>query len=398
MGGMVSALSANNGDLVRLTRAPYIQQCSPDSVIISWKTNKPVPTAIDFDTDYDYQGFIHDPRETDFHTVTLRNLQSDQMYFYRVTFDERTLYAGHFKTYPRKDDAGYESFAFFALGDGGRADEHQQEVRDQIQRYVLENKVDFGIYMGDIVYNDGDEFAQDPTYFTPYQNIIDRLVIWPTVGNHDLHAEEGAPYFRNRILPEPEEFRSQKFPERWYAFRYGPALFIALDSTIPDDETQIKFLRRTIKQHKDARWKFVNMHHPPYATPYADKEGCSHVSEKKIRRKFSPYFEHYNVDMVFSGHNHTYQRSKLRKDFISTSKGVYYIVSGGGGRGIHAVNPNDYDCQSPPLEQAAVQGNTYHFVHVGVDGLTLTLEGVSEKGEIFDSFKYTKELPGNASE
>ena len=111
----------------------------------------------------------------------------------------------------------------------------------------------------------------------------------------------------------------------------------------------------------------------------------------------APIFEHFNVDMVFSGHSHSYQRSKLRKDFITSSKGVYYIVSGGAGKGANVIGLVDEDCQTPPLRQAAVKDD-YHFVQISIDGSTLALEAVDMNGEIFDTFTYTKETPQPESE
>jgi hypothetical protein len=65
----------------------------------------------------------------------------------------------------------------------------------------------------------------------------------------------------------------------------------------------------------------VVLHHPPYST------GPHTEDEAGLRETVVPLFERYGVDMVFAGHDHSYERS-----FCG---GRYYIVTGGGGAPLH---------------------------------------------------------------
>ncbi len=377
-------------DTVRLTRAPSLQQCASDSAVLSWKTSSAVRSRIEYGLDQSYKLVAQSDTVATFHVLTLRGLASDKHYHYRVVADGQVLYTSSFQTYPLAGDRRYERFGFWAMGDGGSGEAAQMAVRDQLQKLVHAGEVDFGLYLGDIVYEDGKEEEQDPKYFTPYQKILDRQVCWPTLGNHDTHIENGAPYYRNRVLPVPDTLAAPFQPERWYAFEFGAAVFIALDSRYPKYELQWRFLKAQLQRHQSKLWKFVFFHHPPYATPYTDRHNCKRASEMLVRKHFAPLLEQYGVDMVFTGHNHSYQRSALRKDYVPESSGVYYIVSGGGGHEVRAVALSDTLCHQPRLMQAAVQSNTYHFVQVTIAGATLRLRAIDQNGKVFDTFEFRK--------
>lgn len=373
-----------------LTRAPNLQQCAHDSAVIAWKTATPQRSEIHFSADKSFERKLQSDTAATFHVLTLRKLLPEQLYHYRVLVAGRVAYESSFRTYPEPATQAQNAFAFWLLGDGGSGGPMQRAVAEQVVKLVHEDAVQFGLYLGDIVYEKGAEIAQDPHYFTPYQKILDRQVCWPALGNHDTHIDEGAPYYNNRVLPVPDTLADLWRPERWYAFTYGSALFIALDSRAPENQTQLAFLRHQLETHREAEWKFVFFHHPPYATPYTKKSKCRRMSEMDVRAAWSPTFEEFEVDFVFTGHNHSYQRSELRRDYFPEKRGVYYLVSGGGGESAHAVAQSDSACHQPPLQQAAALGETFHFAWAKIDGDTFTLRAVDVNGNVIDTFEYRK--------
>lgn len=391
---------ARNGKTagISLTRAPSLQQCATDSAVICWKTKVTTGSVLQYSADSSFNLQISEPAATTFHTVTLRGLRADQTYHYRIVMNGRTLYASAFRAYPKPGDSRYDHFSFWAIGDGGSTGSHQMAVRDRIQALVDKGQVDFGLYLGDIVYPRGAENGQDARYFVPYQSIIDKQTCWTVLGNHDLREQEGLAYFQNRALPIPDTLADPQHGERWYAFSFGSALLIALDSSDPVNPIQTQFLRWVLEHHRDKLWKFAFFHKSPYATPYLNEEPCSHTSNMQVRENWSPLFEEYEVDAVFCGHSHTYQRSQLRKDFFPDKKGVYYLISGGGGskETDHHVNLSDSECNHPSLTQAAVKSSTYHFLQVTIASLTFSIRAIDETGQIFDTFTFTKSHPVSA--
>src|SRR5205085_6632301 len=75
------------------------------------------------------------------------------------------------------------------------------------------------------------------------------------------------------------------------------------------------------KELKDAKedWKIVYFHHPLYSS------GGRHGSEVDLRVVLEPLFVKYGVNVVFSGHDHIYERIKPQKN-------IYYFVSGSAGQ------------------------------------------------------------------
>src|SRR5262249_60241894 len=70
--------------------------------------------------------------------------------------------------------------------------------------------------------------------------------------------------------------------------------------------------------------RFIVMHHPPYSVSI-------HGGRPELREMWTPIFERYGVDAVFSGHDHVYERAERN--------GVRYFVSGGGGAPLYPRDP-----------------------------------------------------------
>lgn len=85
-------------------------------------------------------------------------------------------------------------------------------------------------------------------------------------------------------------------------------------------------------------------------------------------------FEKYGVDIVFNGHDHTYERS--------FHNGVWYVVTGGGGAPRYAVNvkPNPFQIYAE---------STLHFCKLRIDGERLAFEMIRADGTVSDTMSVT---------
>ena len=93
-----------------------------------------------------------------------------------------------------------------------------------------------------------------------------------------------------------------------------------------------------------------------------------------MREALAPLFEQYGVDVVFTGHNHNYERNEVN--------GVTYIVTGGGGA------PALYKTEESELTREAFEV-VYHFVLLEIDGNHLEAKVTSNQGRILDEFERT---------
>jgi hypothetical protein len=208
---------------------------------------------------------------------------------------------------------------FAVVGDYGMDNQAEEDVANTIISW----DPDFVITTGDNNYPSGSEETIDAAIGRYYQRFIhpykgthgsgaDTNRFFPSLGNHDLLSDDGAPYFDYFTLPGNE---------RYYDFNWGPVHFFALNSDPrePDgvglSSIQASWLRQGLAE-STSPWQIVYMHHPPFSSGY---HGSTDWAQW-------PYQE-WGADTVIAGHDHTYERLIIN--------GFPYFVNGLGGAGIY---------------------------------------------------------------
>ncbi len=241
------------------------------------------------------------------------------------------------------------------LGDVGTGEPDAYAVADKLTDVGASDPFDGLILLGDNVYPDGDAARLDATVFTPYADVLDAGAdLLPVLGNHDAGFAA-------------EQVEALGMPDRWYATQLDDVLFIGLDSTIPEDPTQLAWLERTLAT-ATADWIVAGLHHPPFSAGV-------HGSDEEVRETFVPLFEKYGVDLVLAGHDHDYQRS-------IPIGGVTYVVSGAGAK-VRSTGTADFTAES-----AAV----LHFVELAVWDDRIDITAISLDG-IFDQASVKQDVP-----
>jgi 3',5'-cyclic AMP phosphodiesterase CpdA len=151
--------------------------------------------------------------------------------------------------------------------------------------------------------------------------------------------------------------------QRYYTYARGNVRFFALDSTRLDQK-QLAWLEASLRDARED-WKICYFHHPLYSN--ADRHGA-YVD---LRVLLEPLFVKYGVNVVFSGHDHVYER-------IKPQKGIYYFVSGAAGK-LREGN------MRPTDETAAYFDQDQSFMLVEVEGLEMHFRAVSRTGKTVDS-------------
>jgi predicted phosphodiesterase len=104
----------------------------------------------------------------------------------------------------------------------------------------------------------------------------------------------------------------------YYSVNIGNIHFIIFDSNIESLE-QREWLKQDLAIFSNkTKFIVVLLHYPPFNS-YDMTAGYTSFLQSKL----VPIFEQYNIDIVFSGHIHCYERL--------LHNGIYYIVSGGAG-------------------------------------------------------------------
>src|SRR6185436_18493621 len=96
-----------------------------------------------------------------------------------------------------------------------------------------------------------------------------------------------------------------------------------------------------------------------------------HGASVELRVLLEPLFVKYGVNVVFSGHDHVYER-------IKPQKGIYYFVSGSAGR-LRKGN------MTPSDETAASFDQDLSFMAVEVAGTDMFFQAISRTGQTVDS-------------
>jgi hypothetical protein len=243
---------------------------------------------------------------------------------------------------------------------------------------------DLAIHVGDIAYYDGSETDLTDRHFRVYSRMLARIPLFPSIGNHDVRADEGESYDRAFVWPEVVE------GVRFYSLRWNEVMFLVLDTSSHTEDVrglregrgrQFEWLERSLQAAQTdpgVEWIVVYGHHPPYSHAV----GISgHGQEYALREVLPPLFEQYGVDLMAAGHDHHYERTVAIRQGrpVSDGCGPVYIVQGAGGASREAR-----DVASSPL--SAVASREYSFTELMFVGDRLYGRTIGVDGEVQDEF------------
>jgi len=137
----------------------------------------------------------------------------------------------------------------------------------------------------------------------------------------------------------------------------------SLDSNYMDPQ-QLDWLDKQL-QDSTSTWKICYFHHPLCS------EGKFHGPDTGLRAVLEAIFEKYRVNIVFSGHDHVYERIKSRN-------GIYYFVLANSGElRLHNLKRSSETAKGFDTDQA--------FMLVEIAGDELFFQTVSRTGATVDS-------------
>lgn len=428
------ALPAARGN-VTVVRGPYLQQATPSSMVIRWRTDIAEESVVRYGLAADQltsrasaRGFVSD------HVVQLDNLQPGTRYYYRVAATPPPEEAG-------KPDPGARASTYsfvtppapgtnqptrvWVLGDPGTRSKDQVAVRDAYHRFTGERATDLWIMLGDNAYNSGTDAEYQGAVFDMYPETLRTSPLWPALGNHDAGTAnsitQSGVYYDLFTLPTRAQAGGvPSGTEAYYSFDYANIHFICLDSH-DSDRSADGAMARWLKEDLAATqrdWIVAFFHHPTYTkgTHDSDKDEDSAGRMNDMRAIFLPMLEAGGVDLVLTGHSHVYERSPLidghygKSDTFRAAEHVKQSGDGredGGGayrkpraRTAHAgevsivAGSSGHASSKPvPLNHPAmlVSLNDIGSVVIDVNALRLDLTFIDGKAEVRDRFTLIKQ-------
>ncbi|HVE71995.1 MAG TPA: metallophosphoesterase family protein [Thermoanaerobaculia bacterium] len=338
----VELLATDSTTTPNLTRGPYLQQASPTSVVVRWRTDTPGTTRVRYGTALNQlNATVDKTAPTTEHSVTLTGLAPATKYFYAVETLDGRVNGGtadfFFITSPLTSAAARTRI--WVLGDAGTGSANATAVRNAYYNAYGVDSTNFVLFLGDNAYQTGLDEEYQRGLFKQYEDVMRNSPAWPTIGNHDTAHSTAPPpdipYFQNFTLPANGEAGGvASGTEKYYSFDYGNMHFICLDSQTSDrtgSGPMVTWLRNDLAATRQP-WIIAYWHHPPYSKGSHDSDTETALVE--MRQYVVPVLEQGGADLVLTGHSHSYERSYLLNGHYghSTTFTTSMKLNGGNGR------------------------------------------------------------------
>ncbi len=324
------------------------------------------------------------------HVAHLEDLEADTIYQYRIGDGGSWTSTMSFKTAP---DDPCVPFRFAAFGDNRPdADWLPQLKWNPILEETAAAGPEFLLHTGDIV-KEGKDVQQWKDFLDNSEPVLASVPLMASIGNHDDGPAEGDGANFNQIFVFPTNEATNT--EDFYYFLYGNAIVVSLSSqTFEGGDApfamQAEWLDQVLTDNP-AKWKFVMMHHPPYTSHevfdllFTEFEFNHPPNEKGFNSILVPIFDKHHVDIVFSGHNHYYERigpavmgsNPAEGEEVATfDQGTVYVITGGAGALVYdefnipwiniEVDLIDWVCGKNAKASKVCAGD-HHFVSIDID-------------------------------
>jgi predicted phosphodiesterase len=364
----------------RFVVEPYLQYATRTTMTVMWETEAPCTAVVEYGTKFPLRLAAKVEKPGAMGEVVLSNLEPATKYFYRVvcTDAEGRRLEGPPRTFQTASGPN-DAFSFTVIGDTQR----NPVVTAKVAKLMWERRPNFVIHCGDVVDDGPAKWQWTGDLFKPCSELFGRVPVYPCIGNHEKNHDH---YYKYFSLPGKEYY---------YSFKYGNAEFFVLDTNgalpaprnLTESGEQYKWLDKALAA-SEAKWKFCYHHHPAYSSDDNDFgnswAGPTTSGDTRLRH-FVKLYEKYNVDVVFNGHIHVYERTwPIRDGKVDQKAGVTYVTSGGGGGRLENFAP------TPAFFKQEFRSD-FHFCYATVHQGTFNLKVFDHEGRLFDQFALKKQ-------
>ena len=346
----------------------------PGSLSISWKGDSAGPETLQLDGVTGEKQRFTAVRErilkSDYYRyhVELSGLAQGREYRYKIGGFE-----GSFRV-PHESDVT----RFLYLGDVQFQEsmEEYEEWGQMVRRAYQEHPdLDFAVIGGDLVNSPG-ELAQWEAFLEAC-DVFAKLPLVTVAGNHEgVHSN----YTYQKLFALPDDAEEDQSGEEFYSLDFGNVRMLMMDSSFlteerrqsmgkdawAKEEQRVEAWIRSRTGSCEKPWLAAVIHHPVYGMHDED------TVSPQIRRLWAPLLETGGVRIVFSGHQHLYQRTR-------SIHGVVYLMGNSGqreSRFFHGNNLPEY------TQQIYDRGANYQIVEAGARRLKMT--SYNKKGLVID--------------
>lgn len=382
------------------------------TVDVDIETNCDVETLREWPAiDLGFIGIIYHKENVNRHYVTIKGLEPDAKYCYRIGDAEKGWWSdtGVINTADNSD-----SFSFFHMTDPQSTTEKQynEVFAPAVEMATSNHDGDFILNTGDFV-DDGRSFIQWQRMFNSATDTFMDIAVMGAAGNHEEKGDYAlANYFITPNTPEQDTLTGV-----YYSFDYNNAHFAVLNSNnLGDDDglnaEQIEWLKGDMNA-SDADWKFVAIHKAPYSngSHYDDDDVIA------IRAQLQALMPELGIDVVFQGHDHVYMRSDVlnNNEIVETETedvtyngldytakvnpdGTIYSINGTIGVKHYKAKAESETSKLMPNGETVVYLEVPSYSFIQIDGDTLYFDSYAIEGDKetrIDQFAIVKDLAGD---
>jgi len=422
---------------------PFVDQITPTSAVISWKTDMPVICRLFVDKQV--LTTINDIPETRFELKV--NLKSGTKHTYRIKFVKEKHASSTRSYFFHTPEHKASSFSFAIMGDsresyGGGENAFNgvnYKALEQLTIAAYNRGAEFIIHTGDLINghttSNLDFVMQLGSYKRTVEAVGHYIPIYETMGNHEVlmdvfdngsgygirfdksgqHSSESifAREFVNpKNGPEPEVEGAPAYKENVYYFDYGNCRFVIMNNTywwsnypeqyggnregyVLDDQT--KWLKQTFidtKNNTAIEHLFLIAHEPMFPNSVHIKDamwynGGDPLKNNGIDRTYvvqrrdeiwQAFVATDKAVLAVSSHEHMYCRTCITPEINPDYKhSVWQIITGGAGAPYYNLKTN-----VPWASYVEAFSTQMHYVLIKVYENVVNLEVYTITGELID--------------
>lgn len=209
--------------------------------------------------------------------VTVKGLEEKTIYYYCYGTEGKWSEVVEIKT------QSTDKFGFFLAGD--QVSIRNKKATAEEAKFYDKNEIEYAGYLS--------------------PKALKSLPVATSLGNHDAVSGNYSYHFNN---PNASKLGSTAGGGDYY-YTYGNTLFIMLNTNNTNIAEHKQFIEEAVSNAKDAKWRVVTLHQDIYGSG----EHSNEPQITELRYSLVPILEESHIDVVLTGHDHTYARSKILK-------------------------------------------------------------------------------------
>ena len=304
--------------------------------------------------------------------VTLTGLARDTEYVYQVGDGTTWSTVKNFST-----TKSGENTNFFVIGDTQGTSDADREAVAAIAGLINASGIDysFGAQTGDFI-DSADSYEQWAAVLESFSGNFGNIDMIHTMGNHEYAGDaEGDFGAAINMLPD------KKYYSVTYGNVYVAVINYAYTSNVANLQEALAWMVEDA-QSSGALWKVLIMHQPPY---YTNSTGGNFAVNDYVPAAV----DEAGIDVVFSGHDHSYARTKpMTGGEVDSQNGAVYIISGSTGE-------KSYDVVETDSFNFDIATNNYSSIYLSVSAsdsefAITAYDVIGGKAQVFDSYTIYK--------